>query len=206
MIVQDTLSSASSAMRRTRWRRRSRRAIRDWRPDNASRRPVPYGGLQGRCRPARHGPGRGEGGGREDACDRCRQPGRRHFAGVEEGAGAALEEGFDLASGLHNLLRDEEDLAAVAGRRGGRLHDVRVPEVKYPIANGVPRSGKRCLAVGTDCSVGKMYTSLAMDLEMKARVEIVVPRHRADGHPDHRQWACRSMRWWRISWPDRSSG
>ena len=27
---------------------------------------------------------------------------------------AALEEGFDLASGLHNLLRDEEDLAAVA--------------------------------------------------------------------------------------------
>jgi uncharacterized NAD-dependent epimerase/dehydratase family protein len=41
--------------------------------------------------------------------------------------------------------------------------------VKYPIANGVPRTGKRCLAVGTDCSVGKMYTSLAMDLEMKKR-------------------------------------
>jgi uncharacterized NAD-dependent epimerase/dehydratase family protein len=31
---------------------------------------------------------------------------------------AALEEGFDLASGLHNLLRDEEDLAAVAHARG----------------------------------------------------------------------------------------
>jgi uncharacterized NAD-dependent epimerase/dehydratase family protein len=30
--------------------------------------------------------------------------------------------------------------------------------VKYPIANGVRRTGKRCLAVGTDCSVGKMYT------------------------------------------------
>ena len=27
---------------------------------------------------------------------------------------AALEEGFDLASGLHNLLRDEPDLKAVA--------------------------------------------------------------------------------------------
>jgi uncharacterized NAD-dependent epimerase/dehydratase family protein len=81
----------------------------------------------------------------------------------------ALEEGFDLASGLHNLLRDEEDLAAVARATGRALHDVRVPEVKYPIANGVPRSGKRCLAVGTDCSVGKMYTSLAMDAEMKAR-------------------------------------
>ncbi|GAA5080549.1 DUF1611 domain-containing protein [Roseibacterium beibuensis] len=81
----------------------------------------------------------------------------------------ALEEGFDLASGLHNLLRDEEDLAAVARATGRQLHDVRVPDVKYPIANGVKRTGKRCLAVGTDCSVGKMYTSLAVDREMKAR-------------------------------------
>ena len=81
----------------------------------------------------------------------------------------ALEEGFDLASGLHNLLRDEPDLVAVAEATGRALHDVRVPEVKYPIANGVKRSGKRCLAVGTDCSVGKMYTALAMDREMQAR-------------------------------------
>ena len=81
----------------------------------------------------------------------------------------ALEEGFDLASGLHNLLRDEPDLIAVAEATGRKLHDVRVPDVKYPIANGVKRSGKRCLAVGTDCSVGKMYTSLAVDAEMKKR-------------------------------------
>lgn len=81
----------------------------------------------------------------------------------------ALEEGFDLASGLHNLLRNEPDLVAVAKATGRSLHDVRVPEVDYPIANGVKRSGKRCLAVGTDCSVGKMYTALAMDREMQAR-------------------------------------
>ncbi|GKY86955.1 N-acetyltransferase DgcN [Sinisalibacter aestuarii] len=81
----------------------------------------------------------------------------------------ALEEGFDLASGLHNLLADEPDLVAVAAATGQALHDVRVPEVDYPIANGVKRSGKRCLAVGTDCSVGKMYTALAMDREMQAR-------------------------------------
>lgn len=81
----------------------------------------------------------------------------------------ALEEGFDLASGLHNLLRDEADLVAVAEACGRALHDVRVPEVDYPIANGVKRSGKRCLAVGTDCSVGKMYTGLAMDAEMRER-------------------------------------
>ncbi|MDU8927807.1 N-acetyltransferase DgcN [Alisedimentitalea sp. MJ-SS2] len=81
----------------------------------------------------------------------------------------ALEEGFDLASGLHNLLRDEPDLVAVAEATGRELHDVRIPEVDYPIANGVKRKGKRCLAVGTDCSVGKMYTALCMDAEMKKR-------------------------------------
>ena len=81
----------------------------------------------------------------------------------------ALEEGFDLASGLHNLLRDEPDLVAVAEATGRKLHDVRIPDVDYPIANGIKRTGKRCLAVGTDCSVGKMYTALAMDGEMRDR-------------------------------------
>ncbi|WP_297778557.1 N-acetyltransferase DgcN [uncultured Roseovarius sp.] len=82
---------------------------------------------------------------------------------------AALEEGFDLASGLHNLLREEADLRAVAEATGRTLHDVRVPSVKYPIADGKKRTGKRCLAVGTDCSVGKMYTAMAMEREMHAK-------------------------------------
>jgi uncharacterized NAD-dependent epimerase/dehydratase family protein len=79
----------------------------------------------------------------------------------------ALEEGFDLASGLHNLLCDEPDLKAVAEATGRSLHDVRVPEVDYPIADGKARNGKRVLAVGTDCSVGKMYTTLALDKAMR---------------------------------------
>ncbi|PZQ46696.1 MAG: DUF1611 domain-containing protein [Rhodovulum sulfidophilum] len=82
---------------------------------------------------------------------------------------SAMEHGLDLASGLHNLLRDEPEVIATAMATGRKLHDVRVPEVKYPIANGRRRSGRRCLAVGTDCSVGKMYTALAMDREMRAR-------------------------------------
>ncbi len=81
----------------------------------------------------------------------------------------ALEQGFDLASGLHNLLRDEADLVATAALHGRALHDVRVPNVRYPIANGKARSGKRLLAVGTDCSCGKMYTTLAMEAEMRRR-------------------------------------
>ena len=81
----------------------------------------------------------------------------------------ALCMGYDLASGLHNLLRDEADLVEAATANSCALHDVRVPSVQYPIANGRKRSGKRCLTVGTDCSVGKMYTAMAMDAEMRKR-------------------------------------
>lgn len=81
----------------------------------------------------------------------------------------AVAAGMDVASGLHDLLRDVPELVAAAGNAGRNLVDVRVPQVKYPIANGRKRAGKRCLAVGTDCSVGKMYTALAMEKAMKAR-------------------------------------
>lgn len=81
----------------------------------------------------------------------------------------ALEAGMDVASGLHNLLRDEADLVNAAKTHGRILHDVRVPTQRYPIASGRKRTGKRCLAVGTDCSVGKMYTTLAMHREMQKR-------------------------------------
>ncbi|MBP2444173.1 N-acetyltransferase DgcN [Rhizobium leguminosarum] len=81
----------------------------------------------------------------------------------------ALDAGLDLASGLHNLLRDEADLVAKAKALGCTLHDVRVPTVAYPIANGRKRTGKRILAVGTDCSVGKMYTALCMEKAMRAQ-------------------------------------
>ncbi len=81
----------------------------------------------------------------------------------------ALGMGYDLASGLHNLLANEGDLVAASQINGVTLHDVRVPNVEYPIANGVKRSGKRVLAVGTDCSVGKMYTGLALDKAMREK-------------------------------------
>ena len=81
----------------------------------------------------------------------------------------ALGKGMDVASGLHNLLRDDAELVAAAEAAGRTLHDVRIPSVDYPIANGKKRTGKRCLAVGTDCSVGKMYTALCMEKEMRER-------------------------------------
>lgn len=81
----------------------------------------------------------------------------------------AIEAGMDVASGLHDLLAEVPELVEAAERHGTRLIDVRIPTVDYPIANGVKRTGKRCLAVGTDCSVGKMYTALAMEKVMRER-------------------------------------
>lgn len=79
----------------------------------------------------------------------------------------ALNAGLDIASGLHNLLVDEPRLKALAEKTGQALIDVRVPQNEYPIGNGVKRTGKRCLPVGTDCSVGKMYTALAIEKSLR---------------------------------------
>lgn len=81
----------------------------------------------------------------------------------------ALEQGMDIAAGLHNKLTDIPELVAMAQKHGRNLFDVRYPTQSYPVANGKKRSGKRLLTVGTDCSVGKMYTSLAIEKEMAQR-------------------------------------
>ncbi len=81
----------------------------------------------------------------------------------------AIELGFDVASGLHNKIAEVPDIATVAEARGAALTDVRHPTRTFAVANGVKRTGKRLLPVGTDCSVGKMYTALALEREMKAR-------------------------------------
>ncbi|WP_372881542.1 N-acetyltransferase DgcN [Psychromonas sp.] len=81
----------------------------------------------------------------------------------------ALEAGMDLAAGLHNKLNDIAELKTLADTLGRKLFDVRFPTQSFPVANGLKRSGKRVLPVGTDCSCGKMYTSLAIEKEMLAR-------------------------------------
>jgi uncharacterized NAD-dependent epimerase/dehydratase family protein len=74
----------------------------------------------------------------------------------------ALESGLDIISGMHAKLGDVPQLKAAAERHGRRLIDVRTPPKQIPIATGAKRSGKRLLAVGTDCAVGKKYTALAL--------------------------------------------
>jgi len=82
---------------------------------------------------------------------------------------AAMEARLDIASGLHQRLKDDERLVEVAGRLGRNLHDVRDPQPGIPVGNGKPRAGNRLLTVGTDCSVGKMYTTLCLEQGLTKR-------------------------------------
>lgn len=89
-----------------------------------------------------------------------------------EDAHAALEAGLDVASGLHHRLRDVPSLVALAQTRGLALIDVRDPPPNLKVGNGEFRPGRRLLTVGTDCSVGKMYASIALARGLTARGEI----------------------------------
>jgi uncharacterized NAD-dependent epimerase/dehydratase family protein len=83
---------------------------------------------------------------------------------------AALEAGLDIAAGLHERLGNHPQLAGLAKKLGRRLIDVRHPlQESFLIGTGVKRSGKRLLTVGSDCSVGKMYTALAIDRSLRRR-------------------------------------
>lgn len=82
---------------------------------------------------------------------------------------AALEAGLDVASGLHTRLGSVPAIADAAARHGRQLFDVRHSDQHFATGKGFKRTGRRLLTVGTDCSVGKKYTALALEKEMRAR-------------------------------------
>lgn len=82
---------------------------------------------------------------------------------------AGLEAGMNIASGLHQRLREEPRLVALAREKNLQLFDVRDPPENLKVGNGYARAGHRLLTVGTDCSVGKMYASIALADAIKAR-------------------------------------
>jgi uncharacterized NAD-dependent epimerase/dehydratase family protein len=80
----------------------------------------------------------------------------------------AINAGFDIASGLHSRLSDNPSIRAAAEHKGVHLHDVRHSRERFATGKGTKRPGLRLLTVGTDCSVGKKYTTLALEKGMRA--------------------------------------
>ncbi|TGD94884.1 N-acetyltransferase DgcN [Methylobacterium nonmethylotrophicum] len=81
----------------------------------------------------------------------------------------AIEAGLDVASGLHTRLGSVPEIAEAASRHGRQLHDVRHSDQLFDTGKGTRRPGRRLLTVGTDCSVGKKYTVLALEKGMRDR-------------------------------------
>lgn len=82
---------------------------------------------------------------------------------------AAIAAGLNIAAGLHDRLRDNPAIARAATAAGVSLFDVREPPANLPVGKGFRREGRRLLTVGTDCSSGKMFTTLLIEREMRSR-------------------------------------
>lgn len=81
----------------------------------------------------------------------------------------AIEAGMDVASGLHTRLASKSAIAEAARKHGAKLLDVRHSDQHFDTGKGIKRPGLRLLTVGTDCSVGKKYTALALEKAMRTR-------------------------------------
>lgn len=82
---------------------------------------------------------------------------------------AALQRGYDVISGLHYFLENDDEFSALANEHGAKLWDVRKPHDNLSVAEGIADrvSADVVLTVGTDCSVGKM--TVAYELRNAAR-------------------------------------
>ncbi|WP_435070078.1 DUF1611 domain-containing protein [Haloplanus sp. C73] len=77
---------------------------------------------------------------------------------------AAIEAGCDVVAGLHYFLADDAEFAALADDHGVDLVDVRRPPDDLTVSEGRARDADAdvVLTVGTDCSTGKMTTTLEL--------------------------------------------
>ncbi|MBX9686132.1 MAG: DUF1611 domain-containing protein [Candidatus Obscuribacterales bacterium] len=76
----------------------------------------------------------------------------------------ALEAGLDIVNGLHDFLSDDPELSKAAEKNSCKLIDVRRPPEHLPVGTAACRNLDSfvVLTVGTDCSVGKMTSSLEL--------------------------------------------
>jgi uncharacterized NAD-dependent epimerase/dehydratase family protein len=81
---------------------------------------------------------------------------------------AALRAELEIVSGLHAILGDDDEFAALARKHGSRIWDLRLPPAA-PLFSGAAYdvTQRVLLTVGSDCAVGKM--TVALELVRAAR-------------------------------------
>lgn len=84
---------------------------------------------------------------------------------------AALKGGLTVVSGMHGFLGDDPHFAKLAEEHGGEIWDVRRPPKTRAIAtgDGAIVDALVVTTVGTECSSGKMTTSIELVTEARRR-------------------------------------
>ncbi|MFB6112051.1 MAG: DUF1611 domain-containing protein [Halobacteriaceae archaeon] len=84
---------------------------------------------------------------------------------------SALQQGCDIIAGLHYFLGDDDEFAALADEYGCTLRDVRRPDADIGVSEGIANevAADVVVTVGTDCSVGKMTTTMELVEAAEAR-------------------------------------
>lgn len=76
----------------------------------------------------------------------------------------ALDYNLDIINGLHYFLNNDKEIVKKAEEKGKILWDVREPILDYKVCKNLPRPSKPkvVLTVGSDCSCGKMFTTIEL--------------------------------------------
>lgn len=83
----------------------------------------------------------------------------------------ALMRGWDVLSGLHELLSEDAELATLAAAKGCQILDVRRAPEGRPLAarRAAELDALVVLTVGSDCNTGKMTTALQLRNELRKK-------------------------------------
>ncbi len=84
---------------------------------------------------------------------------------------AAIQNGMNVISGMHQFLRDDPELVTLARARRVELTDLRRPSEPphFPKGRWESRTVPVLLVVGTDCDTGKMTTAWEMTRRLRAK-------------------------------------
>lgn len=82
-----------------------------------------------------------------------------------------IARGMSIENGLHEMLRDDEELRPLADAAGVELRDLRRPPPDLDCATGanLEVDAQIVLTVGSDCAIGKMTVSLELDRAARGR-------------------------------------